>query len=123
MVSTPGAQVKSPAAQARSCALFVALLLLAAPLATADTVHLKNGNTLEGEVIKDDGVVVILRVPDGEVKLRAEDVEAIERDSPLENRLALARRQLQIGNLERAVGMFEDAWHENHAHHIRHKDL
>jgi len=100
----------------RSCILhFAFCVAFAACLhqAAADTVYLKNGKTLEGEVIKDDGQVVIIRVTDGEVKLRAADVEAIERDTPLENKLAPARRQLQLGNLERAVSMFEDAWREN----------
>ncbi|MCY3024245.1 MAG: hypothetical protein NTW87_35155 [Planctomycetota bacterium] len=83
--------------------------------ARADTVYLKNGKTLEGEVVKDDGEVVVVRVTDGEVTLRAAEVEAIEKQSPLETRLALASRQLQLGNLERAVTLFEEAWRADRA--------
>jgi tetratricopeptide (TPR) repeat protein len=95
--------------------LFAALLLiLACPLAAfADTVHLKNGKTLEGEVVKEGDGVVIVRVTDGEIKLRAEDVEAIERQSPVETALTLARQQFQLGNTERAIALFEDAFRSN----------
>jgi tetratricopeptide (TPR) repeat protein len=81
--------------------------------ACADTVYLKNGKTLEGEVIKDDGKVVVLRVTDGEITLQAADVEAIERESPLVTRLNLARHQLELGYLERATGMFEELARDN----------
>lgn len=114
MLHNPRAQRQALSARRLTLAvILLPLLPLLAPSALADTVHLKNGKTLEGEVVKEDGEVVILRVTDGEIKLRAEDVEAVERQTPLETRLGLARRQLQLGNLERAVAMFEEAWRAN----------
>jgi hypothetical protein len=48
-------------------ATLTVLAVLAAGVdeAAADTVYLKNGKTLEGEVIKEDDQVVIVRVTDG----------------------------------------------------------
>jgi tetratricopeptide (TPR) repeat protein len=85
------------------------LPLVLAVLARADIVYLKNGNQLHGEVVKDDGEVVILRTTDGEIKLRAADVEAIERESSTATKLRLGQRQLDLGNTDRAVAIFEDA--------------
>jgi tetratricopeptide (TPR) repeat protein len=83
--------------------------LLASYPVLADTVFLKNGKTLEGEVIKDDADGVILKVPAGQVKLQRSEVEAIERQAPCDYRLALGRRLLQGERFESAIEAFEEA--------------
>jgi len=87
----------------------LALLLVAASFLHADTVHLKNGKSLDGEVIKEDADGVVLRLPYGEIKLRAAEVEAVERQSPTEYRLGLGKRMLAVERFEPAVRAFEDA--------------
>jgi tetratricopeptide (TPR) repeat protein len=93
-------------------ALVVALSLLAGA-ATADVVHLRNGKTLRGEVIKEDDDFVVVRVPFGEVKLKASDVESIDRQSPVEYRLDLGRQMLQEKQFDRAIRVFEEAYVSN----------
>jgi tetratricopeptide (TPR) repeat protein len=90
-----------------------AVVLLAAASAHADIVHLKNGKTLHGEVVKEDAETVTIKVPFGEVKLKRSDIELIERQSALEYRLDLGRNLLQQRNYERAVTALEEAFISN----------
>jgi tetratricopeptide (TPR) repeat protein len=91
----------------------VLLAAFAPPPARADTVHLKNGKSLDGEVIREDHEWVVVRVPFGEIKLRAVDVEAVERQTPLEYRLTLGRKWLRQRDYERAVKVLEEAYLAN----------
>jgi tetratricopeptide (TPR) repeat protein len=89
--------------------LLAACLLLCA-CARADVIHLKNGKTLRGEVVKEDETHVTVRVPFGEIKLKKSDIEAIERQTPQEYRMDLGRQMLAAQNYSRAVALFEEAY-------------
>ena len=78
--------------------------------ARADWVHLKSGKTLQGEVISQDENYVVVRVLSGEIKLRAEDVESVERQTPQEYKFDLGRQLLQQRRYDRAITMLEDAF-------------
>jgi tetratricopeptide (TPR) repeat protein len=89
------------------------LLLSSCRVALGDIVHLRNGKTLNGEVIKEDDDYIIVRVPYGEVKLKQADVEGIERQTPTEYRLDLGRQLLQQRQYDRAVAALEEAYAGN----------
>jgi tetratricopeptide (TPR) repeat protein len=93
--------------------LIAAFALLACAIVHADIIHLKNGKTLHGEVIREDGDFVTIKVPYGEVKLKKSDIEAIERQTPLEYKLDVGRQMLSQRNYTRAVSVFEDAYFAN----------
>ncbi|HYG73536.1 MAG TPA: tetratricopeptide repeat protein [Planctomycetota bacterium] len=95
-------------AQQRATSVCLALLV-AASFCLADTVHLKNGKSLEGEVIREDDEGVTLRLPYGEIKLRKSEVEAVERQTPTEYRISLGKRMLAAERFEQAVRAFEEA--------------
>ena len=52
--------------------------------ARADTVRLKNGNVVEGEVIGESAHKFFLRLPSGTVSFFKSHIQSIERDTPLE---------------------------------------
>jgi tetratricopeptide (TPR) repeat protein len=79
-------------------------------IALADTVHLKNGKTLDGEVIREDKEAVVIRVPYGEIKLKPEDVDFVERQTATEYKITLGRRWLQQREYERAVKVLEEGF-------------
>lgn len=81
--------------------------------AHADTVYLKNGKALEGEVVKEDADGVVLKLPTGEIKLKAADVETVERQSSLEYKLSLGRRMLQAERFDDAIAALQDAYLSN----------
>jgi len=94
--------------------MFAALLVAGAAL--ADTVHLKNGKILRGEIIEQTEEYVVLRVPYGQVKVRLDDVEYIEKQTAQEYQLELAREMLAqqrfnvaIDELERAHAANKDS--------------
>jgi tetratricopeptide (TPR) repeat protein len=89
---------------------FVAFLVpLLSCAAWADLVHLKNGRVLNGEVIEDDGKTIVVRVPNGTIRLRCEQIESIERQSPLEYRLGLAREQMSRQRFDMARESLDQA--------------
>jgi len=90
--------------------------LLAVGTALADTVHLKNGKILRGEIIEQTKEYVVLRVPYGQVKVRLDEVEYIETQSTQEYQLELAREMIAqqrfsvaIDELERAHAANKDS--------------
>jgi tetratricopeptide (TPR) repeat protein len=91
----------------------ILFLLPLCVLAHADTVYLKNGKALEGEVIKEDADGVVLKLPSGEIKLKAAEVEAVERQTTLEYKIGLGRRMLQAERYDAAVAAFQDAYLSN----------
>ena len=75
---------------------WLALLLpLSCLCARADWVHLVSGKMLQGEVISQNEKFVVLKVLSGEIKLRAEDVESIERQTPQDYKFDMGRQLLQ----------------------------
>ena len=86
------------------------LSLLLCLSARADWVHLISGKTLQGEVISQDEKWVVVRVLSGEIKLRAADVESVERQTPQEYKFDLARQLLVQRRYDRAVQVFEEAF-------------
>ncbi len=88
----------------------VLLLPFACLCARADWVHLKSGKTLQGEVVSQDERYVVVRVLSGEIKLRAEDVESIERQSPQDYKFDLGRQLLVQRRYDRAVTVLEEAY-------------
>ena len=90
--------------------LLLPLACLCARVARADWVHLRSGKTLQGEVISQDEKWVVVRVLSGEIKLRAEDVESIERQTPQDYKFDLGRQLLQQRRYDRAIQVFEEAY-------------
>lgn len=86
------------------------ICLLIAGGIRADTVHLKNGKTLQGEVLKEGKDTVILKVSAGEITLRASDVDFIEYQTPEEYHLDLGRQLLKQNRLDDAVKSFQEAF-------------
>lgn len=84
-------------------------LLCGASIALADTVYLKSGKVLRGEVIQEDGETVTVRVPQGTVKLQRSKIERIERESSQAYQLGMAREQLARGRYLRAIEEMERA--------------
>jgi hypothetical protein len=68
----------------RIMAKFLACLgvLMFAAAASADTIKLKNGNTLEGVILKDDPDGVIIRLKFGTTTLLHSEIESIGRTTP-----------------------------------------
>lgn len=62
--------------------LFVGALLLTAPWAAADEVHLMNGRTMSGIVTEETLEAITLDVGIGYVKLQRAEILAIERSEP-----------------------------------------
>jgi tetratricopeptide (TPR) repeat protein len=89
--------------------LLCAVLLLA-PATRADWVHLRSGKALQGEVISQDDDYVVLKVLSGEVKIRTQDVESVERQTAQEYKLDLGTNLLQQRNFARAIPILEEAF-------------
>jgi DnaJ-class molecular chaperone len=62
------------------CGVIAVSLLMSAGAATrADTVVLKNGKTIEGEVAPADGDTVVVKTPAGNITFKKEDIKEIQR--------------------------------------------
>src|SRR5690242_2844464 len=112
-VPAPARRIHTPLAVFTFFAIVV--LALTATSASADIIHLKNGKTLHGEVIKEDETTVTIKVPFGEIKIKKSEIEAIEKQTGTEYRLDLGRQFMQQRNYERAVTALEEAYTENHS--------
>ncbi len=88
----------------------VLLLPLSCLCARADWIYLVSGKTLQGEVISQNENFVVIKVLSGEIKLRAEDVESIERQKPQDYKFDLGRQLLQQHRYDRAIAMLEEAY-------------
>lgn len=71
--------------------------------ARADLVHLANGKVIQGEVIEETERYIIVRVPYGQIKLRMDEVEFIERQTNQEYRLDLSRDYLRQRKFTSAI--------------------
>lgn len=88
----------------------VLMLPLSCLCARADWVHLVSGKMLQGEVISQNEKFVVLKVLSGEIKLRAEDVESIERQTPQDYKFDMGRQLLQQRRYDRAIVVLEEAF-------------
>ncbi|MCW8129108.1 MAG: hypothetical protein KIS92_01875 [Planctomycetota bacterium] len=71
---------------------FLALLFaFASALALADTVHLKNGKQMRGEIIEETEDYIVIRVPFGQVKVKQEEIDYVERQTAQEYKVELGR--------------------------------
>jgi len=66
--------------------VFVLLLVAAA---VADTIHLKDGTRLKGEIVSDKEETIRLKMKYGEVTIQKSDIERIERDAPAEKEVPI----------------------------------
>lgn len=66
-------------------------LILGPALAYADTIHLKNGKQMKGEIIEETEEYVVIRVPFGQVKVRQEEIDYVDRQTPQENKVEIGR--------------------------------
>ncbi len=117
--SPPATHTDAPAttAGASSCtvglmnrpALLVAWLLLLAPLARADVVHLTTGGKVSGTVVRDDDRGVVIKTPDGTVTFPRRMVARVERQSRGETLLALARERFKAGAYAEAERLYREA--------------
>src|SRR5690349_21392856 len=88
-------------------ALFGVIVCIAS--VRADTVYLRNGKTLDGEVIREDKEVVVIKVASGEITLKMADVVGVERLTALENRLEEGKKLLNADRYDRAIDKFTEA--------------
>lgn len=77
--------------------------------AFADNVYLKNGQRLTGVVHDEGGEIVYVETQGGRVSVLRENIERIERSSPLENRLHEARIEESRGSLSRAIEIYAES--------------
>lgn len=69
----------------------LALALFTATAAYADTVHLKNGKQMRGEIIEETEEYIIIRVPFGQVKVKQDEIDYVERQTAQEYKVELGR--------------------------------
>jgi hypothetical protein len=85
-----------------------ALLLLAAQ-GPADVIHLKNGNWFEGVVIEESGERVVVSTATGEIPLRWDVLERIDRGTEEKNLELSIAAAIKTGNALKALGLVADA--------------
>jgi hypothetical protein len=69
--------------------LVFALVFFFVQSVSADIIHLKNGNTYEGQIVKEDDEKVAVKTTIMTVILSKDEIKAIQRDYPsLDSRLA-----------------------------------
>jgi len=91
----------------RTLWLSLAACLLAAGVAAADTVYLKNGRRIQGKIVKESDQEVVLRTPGGRVPVPRKLIKKIERTSPGRTALDMGRQRAREGDFERARQQFE----------------
>jgi len=72
-------------------AIVLFALHVAIGLTFADTIKLKNGGKLEGVVLQDNGVQIVVRLKYATVTLAKDDVDSIEKDKPNDAENSTAR--------------------------------
>lgn len=79
----------------------------------ADTVVLKNGSEIQGEIIKETGDRIVLRFEGGTIELQRRRVETVRREPRVRYLLAEGERQLLRGSHEAAAASFRAAIEED----------
>ncbi len=79
----------------------------------ADVVHLKNGNQIQGEILRDDGANIVIRFPGGTLRLRRRDILKVERQQRSDYLVEEGEKQLRRGSHDAAIDSFEAALRED----------
>lgn len=87
----------------------VALVILLHGALSADTVHLKNGKQLRGEIIEETEEYIVLRVPFGQVKVKQEEVDYVDRQPQQEYKAELGRELVSQQRYSLAIDELEKA--------------
>jgi tetratricopeptide (TPR) repeat protein len=95
--------------------LAVALTFLAALVTVggADVLHLTNGNSLRGEVIREEGDSVILRTANSLLTIPKADIASIERETRAETLRGQIEQALAAHRYEQALQLLRSALQEN----------
>lgn len=92
----------------RPLAILLITLSLAAP-AWADLVHLKNGSTISGEVVRANSQEVVIKTPSGRMTIPRRMVKSIEKQSRGRTYLSLARERFKAGAIKEAERLYKKA--------------
>jgi len=85
-----------------ACA-FVALFVLTRAWTNADTLILKNGNRLDGQIVKQTDRAVTIQLPFGTITLPREQIASIEAEGARVYHLRQGDRQRSLGNYAEAI--------------------
>ncbi len=90
-------------------ALYILPVVLAAVAARADVVHLKNGGSVRGEVIKQDDKTITLKVSYGTVIVDRDHITGIEKEEASRVIAAEVDAMLKDGHIDAAIDRLENA--------------
>jgi tetratricopeptide (TPR) repeat protein len=85
------------------CTALLALSLL------GDIVVLKNGNEVQGEILKEEGNRIVVKFPGGTLQLRKRDVSSIRKQSRVDYLADEAEKFLRRGDSEEAIEFYREA--------------
>jgi RNase P/RNase MRP subunit p29 len=93
----------------RSIALVLTLLLGPTASALADVVHLKNGGTISGTVVRESDDALVVRTPDGTMTVPRRNVARVEKQEPGKTLVALANERAKAGAHAEAIDLYRRA--------------
>jgi len=92
------------------CAVVFQLLLFGdCPLGSADVIHLKNGQVLEGIIVEEGSNMVMIEVAFGKIAVTPAQIDSIQRESDAEDQLRLGKSLLKQGQAGRAEACLQKA--------------
>lgn len=80
---------------------------------TADVIYLKNGNDIQGEIIKEGPRELIVRFPSGIMQIRKNDILRIESESKFDYLVSEADKHLRRSDYDGAIELYDKAL-DNH---------
>lgn len=83
--------------------------LLIAPFLVADVVVLKNGNEIQGEILKDGEEGIVLKFPGGVLELPRKQVKEVKRQPRIQYLLEEGEKEVLRGSFEDAIQTFREA--------------
>ena len=95
----------------RQPALFILALLVGVfhGEITADVIYLKNGNDIQGEIIKEGRRELIVRFPSGIMQIRKNDILRIESESKFDYLVSEADKHLRRNDYDGAIELYDEA--------------
>ncbi len=90
---------------------------------TADTLHMKNGKVLEGELISEDADTVVFETQGMKMNLTRAAVEKIETASDVENKVMQAEQLANSGNHGRAFEIYNALLAGGEPDEARHREI